>query len=113
VFVNNVRARRVEEAIVLAGGRETLPKIDHDGVSVGVCVSYHGKGACFEGCIRTGSHSPLTAAEKVPFHAWYDLASARERGRRYDNRPLVAEFVAPVGPRIGIVKSRVKFKLQF
>jgi hypothetical protein len=42
-FANNLRARRVEEAINLAGGRDTLLKIYRDGVSIGVCVSYNGK----------------------------------------------------------------------
>jgi hypothetical protein len=41
-FANTVRSRRVEEAIDLAGGQETLLKIDCDGVSIGVCVYYHG-----------------------------------------------------------------------
>jgi hypothetical protein len=63
-LANNVRFCRVEEAIALAGGRETLPKIVCDGVSVGVSVFYHGKGSCSEGCIHAGSHIPLTAAEQ-------------------------------------------------
>jgi hypothetical protein len=35
-FANNVRARRVEDAISLAGGRGTLLEIVCDGVSIGV-----------------------------------------------------------------------------
>jgi hypothetical protein len=76
VFANNARSHRVEQAITLAGAHDNLPRIIRAGVSVGVCVSYHGKGACFEGCIRDGSHSPLTAEEKVPFHEWCDVAFA-------------------------------------
>jgi hypothetical protein len=68
VSVNNIRSSRVEEAIVVAGGRITLSHVVRDGVSVGVCVSYHGKGACFEVCLRAATHSPLTTEEKSPFH---------------------------------------------
>jgi hypothetical protein len=39
VFAKNVRTRWVEEAIYRAEGRDTLLKIDRDGVSIGVCVS--------------------------------------------------------------------------
>jgi hypothetical protein len=67
-FANNVRARRVEEAIVAAGGRSALPHIVRDGVSLCFCVSYHAKGACFDGCLRAVTQSPLTAEEKGPFH---------------------------------------------
>jgi hypothetical protein len=75
-FANNVRSRRVEEVIVIAGGRSTLPHVVRDGVSVGVCVSYHAKGACFEGCLRAATHSPLTTEEKSPFHEWCAIAFA-------------------------------------
>jgi hypothetical protein len=64
VFANNVRSHHVEEAIVVAGDRDTLSHIVRDGVSVGVCVSYHAKWACFEGCLRVATHFPLTAEEK-------------------------------------------------
>jgi hypothetical protein len=37
-FANNVRSRRAEEAITLAGGCDTLPHIIRVGVSMGVCV---------------------------------------------------------------------------
>jgi hypothetical protein len=75
-FANNGRARRVKEAISLAGGSDTLPEIMHEGVSIGVCISYHGKELCFEGCIMAGSHIPLTSAEQVPCHAWCTLVYA-------------------------------------
>jgi hypothetical protein len=75
-FTNNVRARRMEEAIVVAGGRGTLPHIVRDGASVGVCVSYHAKGVCFEGCLCAATHSPLAADEKGPFHEWCAIAFA-------------------------------------
>jgi hypothetical protein len=63
-FAKNVRARRVEEATSLASVRNTLPEIVREGVSIGVCVSYHGKGSCFEGCIRARSHRLLSGAEQ-------------------------------------------------
>jgi hypothetical protein len=66
-FANNVRTRRVEDTIQLAG-RSALPELVRGGQSIGMCVSYHAKGSCFEGCQRTASHGPLTAAEKAPFH---------------------------------------------
>jgi hypothetical protein len=75
-FANNVRARRVEEAIVAAEGRSALPHIVRDGVSLCLCVSYHAKGACFDGCLRAATHSPLTAEEKGPFHEWCAIAFA-------------------------------------
>jgi hypothetical protein len=75
-FSNNVRARRVEEAIVAAGGRSALPHIVRDGVLMCVCVSYHAKGACFDGCIRAVTHSPFTAEERGPFHEWCAIAFA-------------------------------------
>jgi hypothetical protein len=75
-FANNVRAHRMEEAIVVAGGRGTLPHIVWAGVSVGVCVSYHAKGACFEGCLRAATRFPLTAEEKGPFHEWCTIVFA-------------------------------------
>jgi hypothetical protein len=74
-FANNVRSRRVEEAILLAG-RSALPELVRGRVLVGMWVSYHDKGSCFEGCHRAASHSPLTAAEKEPFHEWCALAYA-------------------------------------
>jgi hypothetical protein len=74
-FANNVRTRRVQDAIQLAG-RSALPELVRGGASVGMCVSYHAKYSCFEGCQRAASHSPLTAAEKAPFHEWCVLAYA-------------------------------------
>jgi hypothetical protein len=45
-FANNVRTRRVEDAIQLAG-RSALPELVRGGQSIGMCVSYHTKGSCF------------------------------------------------------------------
>jgi hypothetical protein len=75
-FANNVRSRRIDDAIEMAGGVESLPKITRGGTTVGVCVSYHAKGSCFEGCLRASNHCPLTAAEKTPFHEWCVLSYA-------------------------------------
>jgi hypothetical protein len=75
-FANNVRSRRIDDAIEMAGGMESLPKITHGGTTVGVCVSYHAKGSCFEGCLHASNHCPLTASEKTPFHEWCVLAYA-------------------------------------
>jgi hypothetical protein len=75
-FAKNVRARRVEEAIVAAGGRSALPHIFRYGVSMCLCVSYHAKETCFDSCLRAATHSPLTAEEKGPFHEWCAIAFA-------------------------------------
>jgi hypothetical protein len=75
-FANNVRSRRIDDAIEMAGGMESLPKITRGGITVGVCVSYQAKCSCFEGCLRASNHCPLTAAEKAPFHEWCVLAYA-------------------------------------
>jgi hypothetical protein len=74
-FAKNVRSRRVEETILLAG-RSALPELVQGGVPVGMCVSYHANGSCFKHCQRAVSHSPLTASEKEPFHEWCALAYA-------------------------------------
>jgi hypothetical protein len=74
-FANNVRTRRVEGAIQLAG-RSALPELVRGRQSIGMCVSYHTKGSCFEGCQRAASDGPLTAAENAPFHEWCALAYA-------------------------------------
>jgi hypothetical protein len=75
-FTDNVRAHRVEEAIVAAGARSAPSQIVRDGVSMGLCVSYQAKGACFDGCLRAATHPPLTAEEKGPFHEWCAIAFA-------------------------------------
>jgi hypothetical protein len=75
-FAQAVRNRRVEEAIGLAGGIDAVPKVTRGGASHMMCVSYHGKGACYEGCARAVTHTPLSAAEATVFHTWCAVAFA-------------------------------------
>jgi hypothetical protein len=46
-FANNVGSRRIDDAIEMASGMESLPKITRGGNTVGVCVSYHAKRLLF------------------------------------------------------------------
>jgi hypothetical protein len=39
-----------------------------------MCVSWHGKGQCFDNCGRVADHGPLTPEESSAFHTWYDRA---------------------------------------
>jgi hypothetical protein len=64
-FVENIQTRRVEEAINLAGGRDTMPKVTRCGEAGVVCISHHAHGACYELCPRAASHTRLSAAEAV------------------------------------------------
>jgi hypothetical protein len=75
-FATNVRERRVDEAIVVGGGREAMPKLTRNGVAGLLCISYHAKGTCFENCRRSASHNPLSVPEAQAFHTWCDVVFA-------------------------------------
>jgi hypothetical protein len=65
-FPANVRTRRVQQAIALAG---PPPKHMRGGVSDCMCVSWHAKGIFFEHCDRVADHLPMNSAESTEFHA--------------------------------------------
>jgi hypothetical protein len=66
-FAANVRTRRVQQAIALAG---PPPQHMRNGVSECMCVSWHTKGIYFENCYRVADHLPMNTAESTEFHAW-------------------------------------------
>jgi hypothetical protein len=72
-FSRNVRSRSVTAAIAVAG---PPPNVTRGGVSMCMCVSWHGKGMCVEPCKRAADHGNLTVEEAVDFHAWCDAAYA-------------------------------------
>jgi hypothetical protein len=75
-FAQMVRNRRVDEAIDIAGGIEAVPKVTRGGSAHVVCVSYHGKGSCYELCQRAATHTPLSTPEAALFHTWCAVAFA-------------------------------------
>jgi hypothetical protein len=66
-FSQNIRARRVAEAIALAG---PPPVVTRSGVTGPMCVSWHAKGQCFKHCDRMIDHWVLTADEAVSLLTW-------------------------------------------
>jgi hypothetical protein len=46
----------------MAGGRDAMPNIIHEGESGVVCISYHARGSCYKLCPRVVSHTPLSQA---------------------------------------------------
>jgi hypothetical protein len=75
-FTGNVRSRRVDEAIALAGGDSAVPRITHGDEESMVCVPFHAKGACYGNCLRLATHSPLSPSEATRFHTWCAVAFA-------------------------------------
>jgi hypothetical protein len=73
-FARNVRSRRVVDAIALAGG--SPPDVTRGGASGAMCVSWHGKGQCFDNCGRVTDHGTLSVAESTAFHEWCATAYA-------------------------------------
>jgi hypothetical protein len=73
-FATNLRERRVDEAIIVCGGREAMPKLTRNGVAGLLCISYHAKGTCFENCRRSASRNPLSAPEAQACHTWCEVA---------------------------------------
>jgi hypothetical protein len=73
-LARNVRARRVADAIALAGG--SPPDVLRGGAMGAMCISWHGKGQCFDNCGRAADHGTLSADEAVAFHNWCDRAYA-------------------------------------
>jgi hypothetical protein len=72
-FAANVRTRRVQQAIALAG---PPPQHMRNGVSECMCVSWHARCICFENCDRVADHLPTNTAESTEFHAWCAVAYA-------------------------------------
>jgi hypothetical protein len=72
-FLQNIRARRVTEAIALAG---PPPVVTRSGVTGPMCVSWHVKGQCFEHCDRMIDHGVLTADEAASLLTWCQAAYA-------------------------------------
>jgi hypothetical protein len=72
-FSQNIRARRVAEAIALAG---PPPVINRSGVTGPMCVSLHVKGQCFEHCDRMIDHGVLTADKAASLLTWCQAAYA-------------------------------------
>jgi hypothetical protein len=75
-FAGNVRSRRVDEAISLAGGDSAVPRITRGDEESMVCVSFHAKGACYGNCLRLATHPPLSPSEATRFHTWCAVAFA-------------------------------------
>jgi hypothetical protein len=75
-FARNVRSRRVDEAIALAGGDSAVPRITRGDEESMICVSFHAKGACYGHCLRFATHSPLSPGEATLFHTWCAIAFA-------------------------------------
>jgi hypothetical protein len=73
-FAQNVRSRRVSEAIALSG--TPPPMVDRGGATIPMCVSWHSKGVCFANCDRVADHGALSAEEAVTFQAWCQVAFA-------------------------------------
>jgi hypothetical protein len=73
-LARNVRAKRVVEAITQVGGPP--PDVLRGGLMGAMCVSWHGKGQCFDNCGRVADHGTLTPDEAAAFHTWYDRAYA-------------------------------------
>jgi hypothetical protein len=65
-FSRNVRSRSVTAAIAVAG---PPPNVTRGGVSMCMCVSWHGKGMCVEPCERAADHGNLTVEETTAFRA--------------------------------------------
>jgi hypothetical protein len=72
-FSQNIRARRVMDAIVLAGPPSVVTR---SGVTRPMCVSWHVKGQCFEHCDRVVDHGVLTADEAASLLTWCQAAYA-------------------------------------
>jgi hypothetical protein len=73
-FSENVRSRRVKEAITLAEGRDAMTNVNQGGELGVVCISYHNHGTFYELCPPSDKPHPLSQAEAVPFHAWCVVA---------------------------------------
>jgi len=69
----NVWTRTVAEAITRGG---PPPVMNRNGNMVPTCVSWHGKGTCFDNCRRAADHGRHTNTEKEQFHAWCTQAFA-------------------------------------
>jgi hypothetical protein len=72
-FSQNIRARRVMEAITLSG---PSPAVTRSGATGPMCVSWHVKGQCFEHCDRLIDHWVLTSDEAASLLTWCQAAYA-------------------------------------
>jgi hypothetical protein len=73
-LARNVRAKRVVGAITQTGGPP--PDVLRGGLMGAMCVSWHGKGQCFDNCGSVTDHGTLTPDESAAFHTWCDRAYA-------------------------------------
>jgi hypothetical protein len=72
-FSQNIRARRVTDAIALAG---PPPVVTRSGVTGPICVSWHVMGQCFEHCDIVVDHGVLAADEAALLLTWFQAAYA-------------------------------------
>jgi hypothetical protein len=72
-FSKNIRARRVTDAIALAGPPSVVTR---SGVTGPMCVSWHVKGQCFEHCDRMVDHRVLASDEAALLLTWCQAAYA-------------------------------------
>jgi len=70
---NNVRARSVSDAIARGGAPPVMLRA---GAQVPTCVSWHGKGTCYDNCRRSTDHIQHTNAEREQFFTWCQAAFA-------------------------------------
>jgi hypothetical protein len=83
-IAQNVRSRRVSEAIALAG---PPPMVDRSGATIPMCVFWNSKGVCFANCDHVADHGALSAEEAVTFQAWRQVAFVCDTGRRQNPPP--------------------------
>jgi hypothetical protein len=73
-LAHSMRSRSAAVAITNAG--RDPPEVVRSGTRVNICVSWHGRGKCFELCERAADHGVLSKAEVTDFHSWYEVAYA-------------------------------------
>jgi D-alanyl-D-alanine dipeptidase len=70
-LARNVHSRGVAVAITAAD--RDPPEVVRSGTRYPLCVSWNGRGKCFEFCERAADHEELSEAEATDFHSWCEV----------------------------------------